>query len=82
MTALRLAETSRLASVTLVDIVPGLAAGLALDMWHSAGLRGFTTRISGSTEIAASRRRGLRRRHCGQASRARDEPHRPDRRQR
>jgi malate dehydrogenase len=52
MTALRLAETSRLANVALVDIVPGLAAGLALDMWHSAGLRGFTTRISGSSEFA------------------------------
>ncbi|MBR0801572.1 malate dehydrogenase [Bradyrhizobium jicamae] len=53
MTALRLAETSLFSCVTLVDIVPGLAAGLALDMWHSAGLRGFTTRIEGSTDLAA-----------------------------
>ncbi|MFO1352767.1 MAG: malate dehydrogenase [Gammaproteobacteria bacterium] len=37
----------------MIDIVPGLAAGLALDLWHSAGLRGFTTRIQGSTELAA-----------------------------
>jgi malate dehydrogenase len=53
MTALRLAETSLFAHVILVDIVPGLAAGLALDMWHSSALRGFTTRIEGSTELSA-----------------------------
>lgn len=53
MTALRLAETSLLSRIALVDIVPGLAAGLALDMWHSAGLRGFTTRIEGSTDLSA-----------------------------
>ena len=53
MTALRLAETSLFSRVTLVDIVPGLAAGLALDMWHSASLRGFTSRIEGSCELSA-----------------------------
>ncbi|KWV48447.1 hypothetical protein AS156_18390 [Bradyrhizobium macuxiense] len=53
MTALRLAETSLFSRVTLIDIVPGLAAGLALDMWHSSGLRRFTTRIEGSTDLAA-----------------------------
>ena len=53
MTALRLAETSLFARIVLVDIVPGLAAGLALDMWHSASLRGFTTRIEGSVEMSA-----------------------------
>ena len=53
MTALRLAETSLFARVTLIDIVPGLAEGLALDMWHSAGLRRFTTRVAGSTDMAA-----------------------------
>lgn len=53
MTALRLAETSLFSRVALVDIVPGLAAGLALDMWHSASLRGFTTRIEGSTDLSA-----------------------------
>jgi malate dehydrogenase len=52
MTALRLAEPSLFATVTLVDIVPGLAEGLALDMWHSAGLRRFTTLIQGSADIA------------------------------
>jgi malate dehydrogenase len=53
MTALRLAETSLFSRVVIVDIVPGLAAGLALDMWHSSGLRGFTTRIEGSTDLSA-----------------------------
>src|SRR5258708_14443 len=53
MSALRLAETSLFSRVMLVDIVPGLAAGLALDMWHSSGLRNFTTRIEGSTELSA-----------------------------
>lgn len=53
MTALRLAETSLFARIALVDIVPGLAEGLALDMWHSASIRGFTTRIEGSVELSA-----------------------------
>jgi malate dehydrogenase len=53
MTALRLAETSLLSRVALVDVVPGLAAGLALDMWHSASVRGFTTRIEGGADMAA-----------------------------
>jgi malate dehydrogenase len=55
MTALRLAEPSLFSRVTLIDIIPGLAAGLALDMWHSSGLRNFTTRIEGSTELSALR---------------------------
>lgn len=53
MTALRLSETSLFSRTMLIDIVPGLAAGLALDMWHSSGLRGFTTKIEGSTELSA-----------------------------
>jgi malate dehydrogenase len=53
MTALRLAETSLFSRIVLTDIVPGLAAGLALDMWHSASLRGFTTCIEGSAELPA-----------------------------
>jgi malate dehydrogenase len=53
MTALRLAETSLFYRVVLTDIVPGLAAGLALDMWHSASLREFTTRIEGSADLSA-----------------------------
>ena len=52
-TAFRLAEADAFAAITLIDVVPGLAAGLALDMWHSAGLRGFTTRLEGSDAIDA-----------------------------
>ena len=55
MTALRLAESDLFALVTLVDVVPGLAAGLALDMWHGAGLYGFSTTIEGSDDLAALR---------------------------
>jgi malate dehydrogenase len=53
MTALRLAESNLFGSVTLVDVVPGLAAGLALDMWHGSGLCGFDTRLIGSDDMAA-----------------------------
>jgi len=53
MTALRLAETPLFARIALIDIVPGLAAGLALDMWHSASIRGFTTRIEGGIDLSA-----------------------------
>lgn len=53
MTALRLAESDLFASVALVDVVPGLAAGLALDMWHGAGLYGFSTTLEGSNDLAA-----------------------------
>lgn len=54
-TALRLVETSLFSKCTMIDIVPGLAEGLALDMWHSAGLRGFTTRVEGSDSLDALR---------------------------
>ena len=55
MTALRLAESDLFANVVLVDVVPGLAAGLALDMWHGAGLYRFSTMIEGSDDLAALR---------------------------
>lgn len=51
--ALRLAESGLFDQVTIVDVVPGLAAGLALDMWHGASLYGFATRLSGSDDLAA-----------------------------
>ena len=53
MTALRLAESDLFSQVTLVDVVPGLAAGLALDMWHGAGLYRFSTQLAGSDDLAA-----------------------------
>ena len=52
-TTLRLVETSLFEDVTMIDIVEGLAEGLALDMWHSAGLRGFTTRVTGASDLSA-----------------------------
>jgi malate dehydrogenase len=52
-TTLRLVETSLFADVTMIDIVEGLAEGLALDMWHSAGLRGFTTQVKGASDLSA-----------------------------
>lgn len=55
MTALRLAESNLYEGVTLVDVVPGRAAGLALDMWHGAGLCGFDTHLTGTEDIAALR---------------------------
>jgi malate dehydrogenase len=47
-----LALADRFARVRLIDVVEGLAEGLALDMWHSAGLRGFDTRVEGSHRMA------------------------------
>lgn len=51
--ALRLAESDLFSEVTIVDVVPGLAEGLALDMWHGASLYGFSTRVNGSSDLAA-----------------------------
>jgi malate dehydrogenase len=50
--ALHLAATDLFESVTLIDVVDGLAAGVALDLWHSAGLSGFATEIRGSSSLA------------------------------
>jgi malate dehydrogenase len=51
-TAMRLAEADVFAEIVMVDVVPGLAAGLALDLWHSSKLRGFATRLRGGTDAA------------------------------
>lgn len=48
---LRLAESDLFAEVFLVDVVEGLAAGVALDMWHSAGLARFSTIIRGTDSM-------------------------------
>jgi malate dehydrogenase len=53
MTALRLAETDRFSKIALVDIIPDWGAGLALDMWHSAHVRGFSTRLEGSHQFGS-----------------------------
>jgi len=41
------------AEIVLTDLVPGLAAGVALDIEHAAGISGSTTRAEGSTDAAA-----------------------------
>jgi malate dehydrogenase len=49
---LRLAESDLFTEVVLVDVVDGLAAGVALDLWHSAGLASFGTTITGTTSMS------------------------------
>jgi malate dehydrogenase len=49
--ATRLADTDLFEELRLIDVVDGLAAGLALDIWHGASLRGFTTNVSGGTDL-------------------------------
>jgi malate dehydrogenase len=52
-TALRLAEADLFGEVALVDIAPGRAAGIALDLWHASSLARFTTRLTGAEDMAA-----------------------------
>ncbi|MBN9176561.1 MAG: malate dehydrogenase [Microbacterium sp.] len=54
--AMRLAETDLVNEVVLVDVVEGLARGVALDLTHAAGLLGFASRIRGESSIAAAGR--------------------------
>ena len=51
ITALRLAEADVFGEVVLVDVVDGLAAGVALDLTHTGALGGFATRIRGTTTV-------------------------------
>jgi len=51
-TALHLAAADVFDEVVMLDVVPGLAAGLALDLWHSSALAGFATRLRGTSEAA------------------------------
>ncbi|HEX3607664.1 MAG TPA: malate dehydrogenase, partial [Candidatus Dormibacteraeota bacterium] len=51
--AARLADADRFGEVVIVDVADGLADGIALDLWHSSALRGFDTRVTGSTDLAA-----------------------------
>ena len=51
-TAMRIAESDVCREVVLVDIAPGLAEGLALDLGQSAPIEGFRTRITGTTDYA------------------------------
>jgi malate dehydrogenase len=52
--AMRLAETDLVDEIVLVDVVEGLARGVALDLTHAAGLLGFATRLRGESSIEAA----------------------------
>ncbi|MGI4895329.1 MAG: malate dehydrogenase [Janthinobacterium lividum] len=57
ITALRLADADAFDEVVLVDVVEGLAAGVALDLSHSAAIgggpegTGFATHVRGATSV-------------------------------
>lgn len=51
ITALRLADADVFAEVVLVDIDEGRAAGIALDLTHTAALAGFDTRVRGTGTV-------------------------------
>jgi malate dehydrogenase len=51
ITALRLADADVVDEVVLVDVVEGLAAGIALDLTHTAALGGFDTRVRGESTV-------------------------------
>ncbi|MEU6698584.1 malate dehydrogenase [Pseudonocardia sp. NPDC046786] len=50
--AMRLADADVFAEVVLVDIDAGRAAGIALDLTHTAALSGFGTRVRGAATVA------------------------------
>ncbi|MCI4350531.1 MAG: malate dehydrogenase [Thermoplasmata archaeon] len=51
--AQRLAESDLANDVVLIDIIDGLPQGKALDIQESAPVIGFSTRMTGSTDLAA-----------------------------
>ncbi|MGI0053845.1 MAG: malate dehydrogenase [Thermoplasmata archaeon] len=51
--AQRLAEADLARELVLIDIVEGLPQGKALDLQQSAPILGFSTRVTGSTSLAA-----------------------------
>jgi malate dehydrogenase len=50
--ALRLCDADLFEEVVLVDVVDGLAGGIALDLTHSAALGHFSTKVRGATSVA------------------------------
>lgn len=52
--ALRLADADLFAEIVLVDIDEGRAAGIALDLTHTAALSGFATRVRGVGTVEAA----------------------------
>ncbi len=53
--AQRLAEADVAREVVLIDIIDGLPQGKALDIQESAPILGFSTKVSGTTDLAAIR---------------------------
>ena len=53
-TAQRLAEKELALQVVLVDVIEGVPQGKALDIWESAPIEGFETRLVGTNDYAAS----------------------------
>ena len=53
-TAMRIAQQDLCREVVLVDVVPGLAEGLALDLNQSAPIEQFATRLIGTTSYEAT----------------------------
>ncbi|WP_296370368.1 MULTISPECIES: malate dehydrogenase [unclassified Pseudonocardia] len=51
---MRLADTDAFEEVVLVDIDEGRAAGIALDLTHTAALSGFATRVRGVGSVEAA----------------------------
>ncbi|MFQ5705862.1 MAG: malate dehydrogenase [bacterium] len=49
-TAQRIAEKELAREIVLIDVIDGLPQGKALDMWESAPVQGFDTRVVGSNE--------------------------------
>ena len=54
--AMRLAETDLVDEIVLVDVVEGLAKGVALDLTHASGLLGFDTTVRGEASVDAAGR--------------------------
>lgn len=52
--AQRLAEKQLAREVVMIDIIDGLPQGKALDMWCSGPIEGFDTKVTGSTDFAAT----------------------------
>jgi len=48
MTAMRIANKELVDEVVLVDIIEGMPQGKSLDMWESAPVEGFDTKLTGS----------------------------------
>lgn len=51
--ALQLDESDLFDEVVLVDLLEGLAAGIALDLSHDAGINGHHTRVTGTADMSA-----------------------------